>query len=475
MGFKRTFFRNVMISGGYNYVSQIIVFLSSFITARLLLPENYGLVGLITVFTNFISVFSDSGISLAVIKSDYKFSYYKGLDGVAFLTGVLLFLITSCLAWPITKFYGNDDLLWPAIVLSLTFVTRSMSIVRSALISKDLNFEIIGRITLFNTIISILLTIILAYNGAEHWAIIIPQLVASILSIFYLENYAKFGFRIYSKKYMCVAYKYTKTSIKNVLGFNLVNYWSRNADNLIVGKVYGMADLGIYNRAYSLLILPLSLVTGLMGTVLYPSLKKLKGDGGDINSEYLFVLKLISIIVYPVAFVFILFPSQLVLLLWGENWTAVGDILPYFGILIFGQSLLSTTGNILVLMDMEKRLMISGWIGAFFTVAGICFGALFSIEGIAQFYSLSFLLFVLPFNIYYIFHKSLHFNLRSIIIFWIPLVVFSILLWLSCYFNSLLFKYIFLAAMLLNIVYNNKDELGNLILALKKKRHSLKS
>lgn len=469
MSFKKTFFRNVMVSGGYNYVSQLIVFLSSFVTARLLLPENYGLVGLITVFTNFISVFSDSGISLAVIKSDYKYSFHKGLDTLAFLVGVILFLATCCLAWPIAQFYGNQELLIPAIVLSLTFVTRSMSIVRSALISKELRFEIIGRITLFNTVLSILITIVLAYNGAEHWSIIIPQLLTSILSIFYLEHYTRLGFHFFSKRYLCVSYRHTKTSIKNLLGFNLVNYWSRNADNLIVGKVYGMNDLGIYNRAYSLLILPLSLVTGLMGTVLYPSLKKLKEEGGDINGEYLFVLKIISIIVYPVAFIFIVFPSQLVLLLWGENWKAVGEILPYFGILIFGQSLLSTTGNILVLMNLEKRLLISGWVGAFFTVLGICFGAMFSIKGIAQFYSLSFLIFVLPFNIYYIFHKSLRFKIGAINIFWLPLVGISILLWISCYFNNQFQKCLLLGAMLLIIIYNNKDEFRNLTSILKKR------
>jgi O-antigen/teichoic acid export membrane protein len=474
MSFKKAFFKNVMISGGYNYISQIIVFLSSFITARLLLPENYGLVGLITVFTNFISVFSDSGISLAVIKSDFKLSYHKGLDQLSLWIGILLFSITVGLAWPITEFYGNSKLLLPAIVLSLTFITRSMAIVRTALISKDLKFEVIGRVTLINTVISILLTILLAYNGAEHWAIIIPQLVASIISIFYYEHYAQLGFHFYARKYVYASYRHTRTSIKNLLGFNLVNYWSRNADNLIVGKVYGMTDLGIYNRAYSLLILPLSLVTGLMGSVLYPSLKKLKAEGGDVNREYLFVLKIITIIVFPVAAIFILFPTQLVTMLWGENWKPVGDILPYFGILIFGQSLLSTTGNILVLMNLEKRLMISGWVGAFFTVLGICFGALYSIKGIAQFYSLSFILFVLPFNIYYIFHQSLGFDVRTIVVFWVPMVVLSTLLWIACYFDSSVLTYISLTGMLTNIIVNNIDEISRLS-SLVSKRYFQKS
>src|SRR5690606_9786616 len=129
------------------------------------------------------------------------------------------------------------------------FVTRSMSIVRSALISKNLGFAIIGRLTLFNTVMSVVLTIILAYSGAEHWAIIIPQLLSSIIAVFYFEYHARLGYGFYPIKYVCVAVRHTLASIKNLLGFNLVNYWSRNADNLVVGKFYGMTDLGLYNRA----------------------------------------------------------------------------------------------------------------------------------------------------------------------------------------------------------------------------------
>ncbi len=463
MSFKKAFFKNVLVSGSYNYLSQLIVFLSSFITARLLLPENYGLVGLITVFTGFISVFADSGLSLAVIKSDFGRSYHKGMDGLALFTGVILFFLTSLLAWPIAIFYDNHNLILPTIVLSFTFITRSLSIVRSALLSKDLRFDDIGKLTLISTLLSIILTIILAYVGAEHWAIIIPQLLTTIFAFFYYESKIKLGYHLYPLKYVKIAYRHTRRSIKTLLGFNLVNYWSRNSDNLIVGKVYGVNDLGIYNRAYSLLTLPLSLITGLMGTVLYPSLKKLKVEGGDINTEYIFVLKIISILVYPIAFIFILFPQQLVLLLWGENWMEVGTLLPYFGLLIFGQSLLSTTGNILVLLSKEKTLMISGWYGAFFTIAGISIGAFYSLQAIAQFYSLAFILFVLPFNMIYIFYNALRFNLKELLIFWLPIILISIGIWISCYYDHFGAKVFLLATLFLNMCVGSRNEIKKII------------
>src|SRR5690606_27975806 len=122
------------------------------------------------------------------------------------------------------------------------------------------------------------------------------------------EYKLRFKFSVYALPYIKVSFRYTKSLIGSLIGFNLVNYWARNADNLLVGKLYGVNDLGIYNRAYSLLTLPLTLITGLMGTVLYPSLKKLKNDGGDIRVEYMYVLKVTRFLVFPVSFILLLFP-----------------------------------------------------------------------------------------------------------------------------------------------------------------------
>lgn len=460
-GFKTNFFKNVLVSGGYNYLSQGLTFLSTIITARLLSPENYGLVGLITVFTGFISVFADSGISLAVIKSDYGFSYHKALDNLSVIIGIALFSITCVLAYPIAYFYGNQELLWPTVLLGSTFVFKSMGIVRSALLSKSLNFAYLGKGLLISTIITITLTIILAYFGAQHWAIIIPQIVSAIFLFVFYELRLKFGFSIYPFPFIKVAFMHTRSVIGSLLGFNLVNYWSRNSDNLIVGKVYGVNDLGIYNRGYSLLTLPLTLISGLMGTVLYPSLKKLKSEGGDIFKEYMFVLKVISFIVYPIAFVLIMFPFDLVLLLWGETWRKVGTLLPYFGLLIFSQALLSTTGNILVLQGKEKALMLSGWVGAFFMILGICYGALSSIVAIAQFYSLAFIICVLPFNVFYVFYRSLNFNLKELLPFWIPIIVVSFCIWGACFYNLQGIKLGMLLVLLVVCLVNARSEIFN--------------
>jgi O-antigen/teichoic acid export membrane protein len=461
--FKKSFFKNLFVSAGYTYVSHGLTFLSSMVIARLLSPANYGLVGLITVFTGFIAVFVDSGISLAVIKSDYGYTYHKSLDTVALLMGFVLFVLTGFLAYPISLFYNNSQLFWPTLVLASTFIFKSLAIVRGAVLNKRLEFGYLGKVLLITNVSTIILTIILAWLNMQHWAIIIPQVFAGLITALLYENKLRFNYKYYSLKHARVAFKYTRRIIGSLIGFNIVNYWSRNTDNLIVGKSFGIANLGVYNRAYTLLTLPLALISGLFGTVLYPSLKKLKAEGGDVNGEYMFILKVIGLLVFPISAVLLLFPHLLVSILWGPHWSAVAPYLPYFGILIFTQPLLSTIGTFLVLQGKDRTLMYSGWITSAFIVSSIIYGASFSMMGMVQAYSLCFLIIVLPFNIIFVYYKKLDFDAKTLFKFWFPVLSLSLAIWLSCFFNFNTGRYASLALLFVCLALSSSKEIKGAI------------
>ncbi|HVU56184.1 MAG TPA: oligosaccharide flippase family protein [Puia sp.] len=433
--FRRTLFSNILVAGSYTYLSQGITFLASTILARLLSPESYGIVGLITVFTGFIMVFSDGGLSYALIRSDFGRTFQRVLTNLSVFLGSILFLVTVLAAWPIAHFYNNPGLIAPIIVLATTFIFRSMGLAQGAVLAKDLQFGYIGKVTLLSNLAQIGLSIPMAYFGAGYWALIIPQILAAVITAILYERKVRLGFRLFPMNYIIVVFRHTKKLVGSVIGFASVNYWSRNSDNMIVGKWYGAADLGIYNRAYSLLMLPLNLVTGLFNNILFPNLKKLQSRNGDIENEYYFVMNVISIITFPLVLLFVSFPNDLVLLLWGKSWSHVADLLPYFGLLIFTQALLSTSGHLLILYKKERAFMICGWITALFLISFIVFGATISLEGIAQFYSLSYIVFVILLNVFYIYIKSLGLNKKRVYAFWFPKVVLSLLLWLCLYFR----------------------------------------
>ena len=433
--FRRGLFSNILVAGTYTYLSQGLTFLASTVLSRLLAPESYGVVGLITVFTGFIMVFSDGGLSYALIRSDFGRTFQRVLTNLSWMLGATLFLLTVATAWPIAHFYNDPGLIAPIIALATTFLFKSGGLAQGALLAKNLDFGYIGKVTLVSTVVTILLSIPLAFFGAGYWALIFPQIAAAIVTSVLYEKKVRLGFKIFPRPYIIVVFRHTKKLIGSVIGFSSVNYWSRNSDNMIVGKWYGPADLGIYNRAYSLLMLPLNLVTGLFNNILFPNLKKLQSRNGDIENEYYFVLTIISMITYPLVLVFILFPKELVFVLWGRNWMPVSDLLPYFGLLIFTQSLLSTAGHLLILRKKERAFMIAGWVTALFLISFIILGATISLKGIAQFYSLSYILFVLMLNVFYIYIRTLGMNKARVYGFWLPKVGLSLLLWMSLYFN----------------------------------------
>ncbi len=470
MSFRKGFLQSLLVSGGFNYASQGLLFFSTVVTSRLLSPQSFGFVGLITVFTGFISIFSDSGITLAIIRSDYGRTYHRAVDHLSLLIGVGLCLLCCGLAYPISLFYQNSGLVWPTVALSATFILRCSALVRGALLAKHLQFAAIGQVTLISAVVQVALTIALAWAGWNYWALIVPQIFSALVVLYLYEKKVRLGFRLCTAAQVVVAYRHTRRTIQNLMGFNLVNYWARNADNLVVGKYFGVADLGIYNRAYSLMMMPLTIITGLVSGVLYPNLKKLKSAGGDVLAEYLFVLKIVSLLCFPVSFLLILFPDALVMFLWGKEWRPVGQLLPYFGLLVMSQSLLASTGNILVLFEKEKAMRLGGWVSAFAMICAIVSGAFFSLLAIVQAYSLVFILFVIPFNVSFFFIKTLRFHPGTMLRFWGPVFLFSAGIWLACFVDFQPGRLAGVVGFFGLICYRLKDEMARMLWQVAAKR-----
>jgi len=462
VSFKKSLFKNILTLGGYNYSSQAANFLASIVLSRLLLPEEYGYVALITVFTGFVTIFADAGLSFAIIRSDYGHTFHRAITNLSFYFGFLLFLIMLLLAYPIALFYNDMSLVLPTMIMALTFIAGAFRIAPMAIFTKELNFNYVGKVKLVANLVSIGLMIIMAFLGFSYWSLIIPQIVMNLVQYIMFEVKLKLGFRFYPWSYTVVAFRKTKSLITNLSGFNLVNYWARNADNLVIGKFYSSYDLGIYNRAYKMLQLALNVITGLFGTVLYPSLKKFKSTGGDINSEYMSILGVISIINFPIGAVLILIPDLFVRILWGENWLMVAELLPYFGILIMFQTMISTTGHVFILLEEERRFMILGVVSAILMVLAIVTGAFFSMMMVAIAYAFTYMVLIVPIFLYFGFYKIFGYTARQIIIFWIPKLALGVGLLICVFYGLQLYLYVILSLYLIHLVYNQRSELMKL-------------
>ena len=431
------------------------------------MPEEYGFVALISVFTGFVLIFSDVGISFAIIRSDYGRTFHNAMNNLAFYIGLLLFVLMVLLAYPIAIFYDNNELVIPTIVLSVIFIFGSLKTVPLAILSKNLDFNYIGKVNLSSTVISILLMILFAFLGFSYWSLIIPNTILQLLQYLMYNHKAKVGFKLYNFAYTKAAFKKTKSLITNLSGFNIINYWARNADNLIIGKYYSSAELGIYDRAYKMLRLSLTLITGLFGTVLYPSLKKYKSEGGEINKEYESILGVISIINYPISFVLILFPNTFVKIMWGNNWMEVAELLPFFGVLVMFQTMISTTGHIFILLSKEKTFMYLGVANAIITIAAIFVGSLFSVKLIAISYTVCYVLITIPITLYIGFIKTFKYNWSYILKFWIPKLTIAIAILIVVLFELNVYLFVLMGIYLVHLLFNQRKDLNKLFKYMK--------
>lgn len=473
MSFKKSFYKSVSTFAAYNYLAQGLEFFSTIILSRLLLPEEYGFVAIIHIFAGFIRLFSNVGIGHSLVRSDYKYTFHKLLYSLSVWMGFALSGILMLLAYPIAIFFENMALVIPTLVISIKFIFDSLLYIPFAILSKALNFNMIGKIRLWGTAIQIAITILMAYLGFSYWSLIIPLIINPIIQYAFLKKYVQMPLRIYGWK----ATKRTLIIIRSLMGnlslINLVAYWTENTDKVLVGKFYSQADLGIYNRAFKFIRLTYQLIAGIFGTVLFPSLKKLMEVKGDVQKEYMDIIKVVVLFTLPVVFILMLLPESLVLILWGENWTEVAPLLPYVGLILLINSLINTSGSVFILFNKERVLFLVHLANSFITLSLVVAGALISMLHILKFLALGQIVLTLPIYLYFGFYKSFGFKPSKIFSFFAPSFIFGVLLFVSLEFPITGFTLAALLGFLTFLLFQLKGPFHQSLLILKKRVMSM--
>ncbi len=425
MSFKKSFFKNISFFAFYSYIIQGIEFLSTIILSRILLPEEYGIVAIIYLFTGFIQLFANAGIGQSLVRSEYGATFHRYLFNLSVWLGLILTVLLCALSYPIALFFDDLNLIWPLLLASLFFTFDSFNYIPNALLSKELKFNTLGKVKLISGGVTIILQIILALLGFSYWALIIPMTISPLLQYYMQTRYIKFPFRMYSLKAAFFALSKIKTLMANLTLQNSISYWGKNLDKMIVGKAYSTADLGLYNRALRFVDMNFRLITGIFSQVLFPSLKKLQASNGDINKEYTDILGIITLLNFPLSAILIAIPEGLVRLLWGENWIEVAFYLPYIGVFIIFQSIISTMRSMFMLYNKEKSNSLIVIISAIVNVVAISIGAMYSIHTMMIMYTLVNVFVIVPVNIYLGFYRAFNFKVTLLLKFWLPKIILS--------------------------------------------------
>jgi O-antigen/teichoic acid export membrane protein len=361
--------KDQVISGSFwsaasNVSVQAAHFIVTIVLARLLIPEDFGIVAISGVVVGVITLFQDLGMGSAIIqKKRIDEDHLATSFLISFVAGVAIALSIVAVSPFIASFYGKSILKPVIMVSSIGFVLSPLMSIHNSILTKNLEFKKIGVLGVLNQILSGGASIALALANFGVWSLVLGKLVAQAILIPVYWKTArwipKFRFR---KRSFHELFPFSSS----LLGFNMLNYFSRNFDNLIVGKYLGAVTLGYYSVAYNLMLKPLQLVSWSVGRVLFPTFSSIQEEKDRVRAAYTKVVRTISIVTFPMMTGLMIVAREFVLTFYGGRWEPA--IFPLQLLCIVGalQSI-GTTGGTIILSQGRSDLILK--IGLFTTAA----------------------------------------------------------------------------------------------------------
>lgn len=302
-------------------INRSFGFVIKLFLARILFPEDYGLVGMAVVFTSFVAVFNDLGMGAALVQrrqDELREEHYHTAFWTGVFTSILVFLIVSFGVAPFAAWFYEEPMLKKIIpVLSVGILASPVNLVHRAQLTKSLNFKKLAIINNAGSIFSGILALILALLGAGVWS-----LVFNSVSAFIIAMPLYFKATGWTPKFI-----WEKDSFKDIFGFGiyttgtqLFNRVTGQIDYLLVGKLIGSSYLGIYSFAFILTDTFRSQITGILGQVMYPIYAELQNDPKKLSEYFLKVIRYNALIIYPIMVMFIIFSKYMIPLIFGIKW-----------------------------------------------------------------------------------------------------------------------------------------------------------
>lgn len=372
------------------YAIQFIVLI---VYTRIFTPNEFGFVASLYVFFVFFQLFSDVGIGPALInEKEISDEERNGVYTFTFIIGVVVAILFYLFSFFLGGFYNGQDYKIYALLISISVVFQSMCVVPMVALQKETKFYQIGISDVSAEFLSLIGVLALYYYNFGVYALASRTLLQSIIKFLCLRFFSmntemgvpRFGRQIKKIK------KIIKFSIFQ-FAFNFVNYFSRNLDNILVGKYFGINSLGVYDKSYQLMKYPLMLVSYAMAPAIQPVLSHKRNDVTLVVNVHNQLTKMLLLIAIPISFYIYTNANSIVFFLFGYNWRDVAPILKIFSVIIPLQMVLSTSGAFFQSMNRPELLFYSGAIAAFINVIAIVVGVLsHNLESLAVYICISY-------------------------------------------------------------------------------------
>jgi O-antigen/teichoic acid export membrane protein len=364
--------------------SRVVV---AVVLARLLAPHDFGVAGMVLVFTSFVLVFSDVALGAALVQRpmlterDCSTAFWASVGLGTFFTAAGI-----AASGAVAAFYGEPQVRALAAALSVGFLVNALGATQESLLIRDMRFRSLELRTMAAVGVGAVVGIGAALAGWGAWAIVGQQLALVATSTLLLWRFCSWRPRL----------RFSRASLRdlggfsaNVFGHRVLYYLHRNADNLLVGRFLGAAALGTYALAYNVMLLPFSRIAGPVQDVLFPAFSKLQDEPARIAELWMRATRVIGAVSVPALAGLVVVAPDFVRVVLGPRWSGmvpVLQILAWVGLL---QSLQTLNTNILQALDRTRTLL--RFSAGFFAVHVTAFaiGLHWGIVGVAAGYAVS--------------------------------------------------------------------------------------
>lgn len=313
----RSLVRGMFWTGLSKWASQVLSWATTILVARMLRPEDYGIVGMAGTFVGVVSLLNEFGVGIAIVSlRSLTHQAVAQLNGLSVILGIAGFLFCVALAAPLANFYATPEVAPVVIVMAVGFVFSGFRSVPSALLQKELRFRALALVDGVQVFVQAAFMVAVAFAGFGYWTLVVGGVVGTLvgtLATLWVKTYA---FARPSMAPLREAITFSWHIVLSRLSWAVQS----NADSIVAGKMLGQAALGAYGMALSLAMVPVEKIAAVVSQVTTSLFAAVQKDPVALRRYFLSLTEGFSLVIFPSTVGIALVAEELVPLVLGNKW-----------------------------------------------------------------------------------------------------------------------------------------------------------
>ncbi len=384
-----------VVWAGVSQAARLLIQIATLaVLSRLLPPIDFGLLAMATVVTIFATLLRDMGTAAAVIQREKVGN--ELLDTVFWFNVCLgggLAIAILLLAIPVATAFGEPRLAGVLALLAVSFPLASTGAVHQALLERSLKFRMLARIEISSVSLALVIATVAAWNGMGVYSLVlnaIATVALTSLQLWWVSEWRP------TRRWSVAEFRSLWGFSGNLGAFQVLNYFARNADTMLIGRFLGATDLGWYNMGYRIMLFPVNSLSGVVSRALFPVLSRQQTDNASFCAIYLKTTSAIVVVTAPLMAGLWVLREPFVEVVLGKRWLPVAEILAWLAPVGMTQSLLTTVGLIYMATGSTRSMMRWGVFASTIVVVALVVGLRWGYLGVVRSYTVVTFLLVYP-------------------------------------------------------------------------------